>query len=783
MLTPTQHRPRMWLVIVVAALFLSSSPIPLETSPILDQVTVESHSRIPGAHTAHEITFVTAEGLDGLTDRIIMELHEDIGAPTGIRPSDVTVTYGEGGITVHGHADDIHLSGQTGPGEPTTITLIPHVDDNGSPADIPAGATVTVTFTEAAGISNPTEGGVYSWLVSNSAEPVKVPAVHPDIQVRRDFQAIQGYDSDEGLLVERTVSLSGDAVTRGEQVSVTARGYREGLTLWVWRDSDADARQADDEGELCQATVDSLGIGQCSFEVRVPPFAPGSGDCLSDSRGCNLVNAADGAGRGLNLAGKGAIYIQDSTQLLALSGRIEATAAVGSHRDLQVKLIDFPPGTLESVTVGGESTHVDALSVGSSGRLSFRMGVPAGVKTGQHLLEVGQIRDEDGQLYSSSVIVEVTLGQTEVGLSPGTLVANQAVALWGRGFSTGEGAVIREIRVGGSLLEPGRINYGQGFIPVDPDGSWAGTISLPVAGATTEEGTYRVDLVDTDGRAGSVEYEVAARDVTVTPAQSRPGSVIEVLGRGFPAHNHGGPGLELLIHYQSPSGQTTTPVRTDHEGNFAQEIKVSLDTPSPSVNAVRVEFRDDVGELIETAVEHQVLEPTILVTPSSGPPGTLVSLTGSGFRHHAPITSVSVGGMEALGAERPSTDAQGRFSLQFIAPGAGFGPQPVRVDVSGSLARAFFQLSPGGAVPGNAAPVAEELAGLGDRLDVVFHFDNLTKNWSFYDPFLDEESDLRFMVGGELYFFLVSETVEALLNGKSRTLTCREGNCWNVILW
>ena len=130
---------------LLATLFLLPSPLLLEASPALDQVTVESHSRIPGAQTAYEVSFVTSEGMDGLTDRIVMEIHEDIGVPAQIRPSAVTVTYSEGGSIVHGHVEDIHLSGQSDPGEFTTVSLAPHIDDNGSAADIPAGTAVTVT--------------------------------------------------------------------------------------------------------------------------------------------------------------------------------------------------------------------------------------------------------------------------------------------------------------------------------------------------------------------------------------------------------------------------------------------------------------------------------------------------------------------------------------------------------------------------------------------------------------------------------------------------------------
>ena len=774
------------LLAVGLALLLASTP-QLEAEDGLDQVTVKSHSRIPGARTTYEVSFVTSEALDGVTDSIEMELHRSIQVPASIWASSVTLTHVKGGARVHGHPHDVSLSGRTDPGQPTTISIPPGIKVNSSTVGIPAGSTVTVIFTVAAGISNPARGGAYSWLVSTSRQPAPVAAIHPEPKVRQDFNQIQSHADPEGLLegllVERVISLSKRKTVRGEKVAVTARGFREGLSLWVWRDSDADGLQDNGEGQLCQTTVGNSGIGQCNFEVRVPPFTPASGGCLSSGGGCNLINASDGAHHGLNLSGKTSAYISGSTQMLELAGKMEVATAVGSTRKLEVRLSDFPAGTIQSVTVGGSAAEVGSLVVGPLGRLSFTLSVPAGVRTGQHLLELDLLRDDTGKRYLSSVVVEVNVGKTEVGVSPDTVVPNQTVAIWGNGFSTREGAVIREVKVGGHQLEPTLINYGEGFIPVDKDGAWAGAVRLPIISATMEEGTYSLDLVDTHGQSGSIEYVVGPREVAVTPSRSRPGSIIEVSGSGFPARNHAGSRINLLIHYESAAGETTTSAQVDHEGNFSQEIGVPLATPSPSFNAVRVEFRSDDGEVIATAVEHEVSEPGVWVSPASGTPGTTVSLAGSGFRHYAPVTSVSVGGMDVLGGRRLSTDAQGRFSLHFVVPGTGIGPQPIRVDVSGSLARDFFQVSPGGVVPGNAMPVSEALAGLGNRLDVVFHFDNLSKSWSFYDPLFDEENDLHFMIVGELYFIRIFKTVEAILNGEKRTLTCSNGNCWNVILW
>ena len=74
----------------------------------------------------------------------------------------------------------------------------------------------------------------------------------------------------------------------------------------------------------------------------------------------------------------------------------------------------------------------------------------------------------------------------------------------------------------------------------------------------------------------------------------------------------------------------------------------------------------------------------------------------------------------------------------------------------------------------------------GDSVVAIFHFDDVGKSWSFYDP-RPEFSDLNTlteMVNGEAYWILVSETVEdVVLNNKNRSLTCRGDDCWNLEVW
>jgi hypothetical protein len=74
---------------------------------------------------------------------------------------------------------------------------------------------------------------------------------------------------------------------------------------------------------------------------------------------------------------------------------------------------------------------------------------------------------------------------------------------------------------------------------------------------------------------------------------------------------------------------------------------------------------------------------------------------------------------------------------------------------------------------------ADTLSPVEKSLMRVFHFDNQTKKWSFYDPDLPEFSTLTQLVEGEVYWLGVEGNQTATLHGKIRTFF----SGWNLIVW
>ena len=83
--------------------------------------------------------------------------------------------------------------------------------------------------------------------------------------------------------------------------------------------------------------------------------------------------------------------------------------------------------------------------------------------------------------------------------------------------------------------------------------------------------------------------------------------------------------------------------------------------------------------------------------------------------------------------------------------------------------------------PGDIQEVGPALEDLRGNLVNIWHFNNDTRAWSYYDG--EEGSDLTHLVTGEAYLIQVKTTVGGKLNGNIRNLTCVRGDCWNRIVW
>ena len=82
---------------------------------------------------------------------------------------------------------------------------------------------------------------------------------------------------------------------------------------------------------------------------------------------------------------------------------------------------------------------------------------------------------------------------------------------------------------------------------------------------------------------------------------------------------------------------------------------------------------------------------------------------------------------------------------------------------------------------GDIQMVESAVEDLGDNLVNIWHFNDYTKGWSYYDG--EEGGTLTHLITGETYLIQVKSTVEVTLNGRVRSLFCVDGKGWNQLVW
>ena len=805
----------------------------LEAIPRSPGADLEAIPRNPGADARYIVNFMN--GIKPLLpeqDGIVFRVDAEIDLPEKIKVDEIDIHYTKDPTFGSGKASSVEVTKPSRRRGPATLTIYPKIVEDGKSKPIPGNAKVQVVIHEDAGLSNPIEGGAFQWEVgtTHDSETFCV-ARHPDLAVRNAFRRMEqaiddhvnGADLD-GLLIDWEVELSKPTVRRGEQLEITGRGFAVGTTVIFWRDSNMNGVFDALGAVLCRAESNAKAIARCSIPVTNPPFVPGFGDCtfeLSDDyvqdnpimvgkidvnyevSNCNFINARDGQGHSSILlleeeTGEGITKkkdnVEDAFQVLELTGSVDLGALLPPHPTVRVELADFPQGHLESVAIGGvraDLTGVVSRQISERGSLNFPLMLPGFVLPGRQDIRitveknVGDCAREVEELdegYCHEHHSEVTVDNSlHVEVFPSTALPNQRVRLTLQGF---QGTDIGRISMDGiKILGAEDCEDEDELIQLDSSGRWVGTVVLPVNGSTLLGGERKLQVRDCQRRLGETAMGFPPREIKVSPAQTVPGETVTISGEGFPVSSDRGSEFRVEVTYDYGEGQSTTSVSIDANGRFSIDITVPRAAGVPSSNLVSAEFMDDDGHTIYTNTTHLVTAATVTASPDHGPPGTTIKVTGRGFRPFTPVTRVLMGEINVTPSPAPHTDANGDVEFEVLVPQSEVGLESILVLAGGIYVLADFQVGIPLAETGPLTPIGELTAILGENFLVSFHFGNDTKEWTFHEPSFPEEGGLEFLVPGESYYVQVRENTAAILNGKTRHLSCREGNCWNLITW
>lgn len=403
--------------------------------------------------------------------------------------------------------------------------------------------------------------------------------------------------------------------------------------------------------------------------VRMPMGAPNSGTVtVSFSQSLGIVNPAlsmepvsGGDGQGTSGYTVQVSTDQETTPVASTPYFIYNWVAASPMAVAQGGVValtggGFMPG--QSVVIsGGASTAGTIGTVGADGTFSL---------TGFGAGNTQAVTATDGSARTASTAAMTLLPSLSVSPASGNI--GSAVVLSGKNFAGIPNSGTKHVSVGGTPINSSTLVLSDvDKDRVEDDFIFATTIPIGLPG-----GAKVVRVID-PGAAGSpaatATFTVAEQRVTAAPASGAAGSSVVLSGAGWPPSATSG-GI-LLWSYGggrvAPIGDFS--VETDGTGAFTEVASIPTDAPA-GMSAIVCSFG------ASTALAFYTVTPNALsLSPTSGPKGTRVSISGGGLNKSVVGTTytagLSIGGSAWPGGSAVVLDTQGNLTPTTLAVGAG----------------------------------------------------------------------------------------------------------------
>ena len=510
-----------------------------------------------------------------------------------------------------------------------------------------------------------------------------------------------------------------------------------------------------------------------TFEVTAPTFQPGN---------VNYMCMVDGEGRASHRDVED-FNLQPSIKVVPSS--------VASGDTVNVFAQDFPHGAnmgfVEVKIAGQVIPDVTGSSIRMDGSGEATFDVPGGLE--------GVLRI-DAKWGSVNEDSKITITGGDLSVSKTDALPNETITVTGNGFGSQTCIPTANITLDNvpvivdeeSISSSGGCSGSSG-VEVSNSGQFVATIILWPASSgsnpTLIPGVHELSVEDTKGFGSDVDITIPEPTVTVTPDVAGPRDYITIMGENWPVDNPENPSsVSISVEVDDNPGANrarTYILFADAVGRVTQEHRVHRGVAIPSTVQIKMTHAE-VAEIGSFSIPASTIE----VTPGEAQPGDMISLTAGNMPVYSEVDYVEVGGTRS-NDPGVNTDRDGNVTVEdVLIPGLDPGTYSVVINVKGTIAIGEVDVLAESSAAGAPAELPGAVENLGDNLVAIFHFDDVGKTWSFYDP-RPEFADLNTlteMVNGEAYWILVSESVaDVVLNNKVRSLTCRGDDCWNLEVW
>ena len=523
----------------------------------------------------------------------------------------------------------------------TIILTVPVTLPSGLPNQKSVTGAYKIVIKQSAGISNPTAGGSYTAEVGDA-------------------------DDDNSMLpvsIDRVVKLDTTAGTRGTVTTATLKGFSNGTaTVNLNKEKLDEVTIADNVGTLEIDTTSS------DFKANQD----------------NDITAQDAGGNE-----------QDVKATFNISPKVVLDPEETSvSKEVTVKLSDWPlNNAITEVKIGAkDATPTTLPNTGTDGKVNFAVQVPSNANRGTQTVKVTGTEvpgaEPDDEPSTPSATASLKVGVLTLTAQPAMVVPGQQVTIQGSGFVAGDsfGSVV----VGGITvpLSPAVRASSAGDIvitinvPSDPGDT--NTDANPIGDG---EKTITV-TAEGSGRVAEGSIEIPEAEITLTPANSRRGTTVNVSGTGFPSGD-----LVQVKYDNNGSFVTVSAGSADASG----AVSVDFDVPSyAKIGAEHDVEAASVGVYAGVTAEavHETPGATVTLSSKQIASGQQITVTGLNFPAFATVAIMQIGGVDVRPVPAPATSIDGDFESSVdLVPQLELGNQTVSIRVSSTTITTFLEIA------------------------------------------------------------------------------------------